>query len=66
MRIILNGEKHELEREGTVAELLEQLETPAAGTAVAVNSAIVPRDDYASTMIRHDDRVEVIRAIGGG
>lgn len=66
MRIILNGGEHELEREGTVAELLEQLETPTAGTAVAVNSTIVPREDYAATVVREGDRVEIIRAIGGG
>ncbi|MFH0799030.1 MAG: sulfur carrier protein ThiS [Pseudomonadota bacterium] len=64
--IILNGKEHAFRTEMTVAELLESLGTPKEGTAIAVNSNIVPREGQANFKIKEGDAVEIIRAIGGG
>ena len=64
--IMLNGCDHQLSVEMSVATLLEHLDIPRAGTAVAINNSIVPREQHDEQRIRKGDRIEIIRAIGGG
>lgn len=64
--ILLNGKEHAIDAELSLAELLEAIAAPQAGTAVAVNGAIVPRERHAEHVVRAGDRVEIVRAIGGG
>ena len=64
--IRLNGRDHQLNIEMSVAMLLEHLDIPCAGTAVAINNSIVPREQHDEHRIRSGDRIEIIRAIGGG
>jgi sulfur carrier protein len=65
MNIKLNGEDHRIEGD-TVAALLDALRLSSAGIAVAVNDEVVPRDAHATHTVHENDRVEIIRAIGGG
>ena len=64
--IMLNGRDHQLSIEMSVAMLLEHLDIPPVGTAVAINNSIVPREQHGEQKIRSGDRIEIIRAIGGG
>ena len=66
MSITLNGEQREIEGQKTVAELLRDLGIPAAGTAVAVDGAVIPSDSRANTTITDGQRIDVLRPIGGG
>ena len=66
VRITLNGEERHLEAALTVAQLLESLGLTGQRVAVEVNREIVPRSRYADVVIKDNDRVEVVRAIGGG
>lgn len=66
MQITINGCGHELEQDMTIADLLEMLLVARPGTAVAVNETIVPRDEHERRRIVAGDRVEIVRAIGGG
>ncbi|MFA5811536.1 MAG: sulfur carrier protein ThiS [bacterium] len=66
MKIILNGKEHELNIEMPLTQLLHQLDVPRAGTAVAINGAIVPRDRHDTHKLVERDRVDILRAIGGG
>ena len=66
MRIQLNGQATECPDGCTVAELLARLDIPTAGTAVALNEAVVRKAEYSSTILAPDDRVEIIRAVAGG
>lgn len=50
----------------TVARLLEELELADKRVAVEVNQEIVPRSRYQAYRLRSADRVEIVRAIGGG
>ena len=63
----ING-KDEAVRAATVAELQRERGVPETGrgVAVAVNRAVVPRGEWASTPIAAGDRVEIIRPIVGG
>ncbi len=63
----VNGEVRE-----TAAEMLGQLLSDmgigaaAAGIAVAVNGAVVPRTDWPQHRLHVGDRIEVVGAVQGG
>jgi sulfur carrier protein len=66
MQVRINGEEREVAAGTTVAVLLAELSLPADGVAVAVNLVVVPRGQHAGREIQAGDRVEIIRAVGGG
>lgn len=66
MRIVLNGNERDVERDTTVAELLAASGLASKRIAIEINREIVPKSDYAARRLAADDRVEVVHAIGGG
>jgi thiamine biosynthesis protein ThiS len=66
MKVTINGEGRTMDEGGTISQLLERLGVSPAGTAVAVNGTIVPRDDHDARTIAEGDAVEILRPIGGG
>jgi sulfur carrier protein len=66
MTIVLNGEARELPSGTTVRGLLETLDVPGSGVAVAVDAEVVPRGAWDTTELGEGARVEVLRAIQGG
>jgi thiamine biosynthesis protein ThiS len=64
--ITLNGDPYRLEREISVAQLVELLRMKPNRVAVEINRDVVPKVRYAETMIRAGDVVEVISFVGGG
>jgi len=74
MQIILNGEPHDLPdmqpdtlpAQAYVADLIEQLGLVGQRLAIEVNGDIVPRSQHTERQLCAGDRVEVVRAIGGG
>ena len=66
MQVVLNGEPRTLPPGTTLAALLAQLALAGRRIAVEVNEEIVPRGEHAATVLRDNDRVEIVHAIGGG
>ena len=66
MRLTVNGEPTEVAAEATVGELLERLDLPHRGIAVAVDREVVPRGAWDSTALTEGARVEVVHAVQGG
>ena len=66
MQIILNGEPHDLPEQAWVTDLIAQLGLVGQRLAIEVNGDIVPRSQHAERLLCAGDRVEVVRAIGGG
>ena len=65
--IIINGEPSEAVAPGaTVTELLEALDVPDRGVAVAVDAEVVPRGAWATFAVADGARVEVLIAVQGG
>jgi len=64
--IVLNGEPSEVAPGTTVAGLVASLTGAAAGVAVAVNGAVVPRGAWPQVRLGAGDRVEVLTAVQGG
>ena len=66
MKITINGESKEVNDGMTVAELLQEISTPAVGVAVELNQAIVPRSLHVSTVLQEGDLLEIVKMVGGG
>ena len=66
IEIMLNGEAHRFPAGQNVQHLIDSLGLTGQALAVAVNRQVVPRASWQQKMIQAGDRVEVVRAIGGG
>jgi len=66
--IWLNGEEAEGHEGATVSALLDALgvEPQRRGVAVALDSEVVPRARWATTVVPAEARVEVLTAMQGG
>ena len=66
MKAVVNGEARDLPEGMTVAQLLERLGLGGGRLAVEVNGDIVPKSAHDRFVISEGDRIEIVRAIGGG
>lgn len=64
--IELNGASHQLATCKNVEELIADLSLSGKAVAVAINREIVPRSQWQQRQLQTTDRVDVVRAIGGG
>ena len=62
----MNGVRKEFSDRLTVTGLLEQLEIRSEQVAVELNLAILERSNYADTLLKDGDKLEIIRFVGGG
>jgi sulfur carrier protein len=66
MKVIVNGQEHDLPDGATVRALIERLGLANAACAAEVNKRLVPRRAQETTPLREGDRVEVVSLVGGG
>jgi sulfur carrier protein len=64
--IEVNGEPRQVATWTTLLELVEQLELGEQSVALAVNRSVVPRQVWRSHVLLAQDKIEIVRAIGGG
>lgn len=66
MKACINGQEHLIPDGLTLAQLLEHLNTPERGIAVAKNDRVVKRAALAQEPVNEGDRIEIIKAVAGG
>ncbi|MBN2161363.1 MAG: sulfur carrier protein ThiS [Pontiellaceae bacterium] len=66
MKLIVNGEPHELRDNSTVDDLLDELGATKAHTALMLNGEVVPSADWSETVLKENDEVEMLVFVGGG
>ena len=66
LRVYVNGEVKELLRPTSLAELITQLDLPAARIAVELNRNVVRQSEWSATMLQDNDRLEIVHFVGGG
>ena len=66
MRVYVNGEAREFSSPLSLADLIIQLDLPPARIAVELNRAVVRRNDWSTTELSDDDRIEIVHFVGGG
>jgi thiamine biosynthesis protein ThiS len=64
--IQLNGEPHTIEGDAGLPALLEKLKLRPTRVAVEINETVVPKAEYARTILKTGDKVEIINFVGGG
>ncbi|AMO90073.1 thiamine biosynthesis protein ThiS [Corynebacterium simulans] len=65
MTITYNGQKMDTTA-ATVAALIAEVNAPEAGTAVAINGAVIPRSAWEDTCLEEGAVIDVLTAIQGG
>lgn len=64
--VVVNGKPRPLGDAVTLADLLHALGVAPEGVAVAVDRQVVPRSRYTDHLLADGQRVEILRAVGGG
>jgi sulfur carrier protein len=66
LSIVLNGSYCRCADQATVADLIRELALEGKRVAVERNGEIVPKSRHFETRLAEGDRIEVVRAVGGG
>ena len=66
MEIELNGAPHALRQGACLADLVAALDLAGKALAIAVNREVVPRQAWEARRLEPRDRVDIVKAIGGG
>jgi thiazole synthase len=66
MKIYVNGEVRRYDENSAVAQVVTDLGLTGNRIAVELNKEILPFDQYSTKLLKEDDRLEVVQAIGGG
>jgi len=66
MKIMLNGKDMEVSKSINISELLQNLKIHSNMVVVEINGNIIEKDNFDNTFIKENDKVEVVRFVGGG
>ena len=66
MKIIVNQKLLMLDGEINIEGLLSELSVSTKYMAIEVNEVIIPKSEYTKYLLKENDIVEVINAVGGG
>lgn len=66
MEVFVNGESKQVNAAVSLEGLLRSLELKPDRVAVELNRQIVRREAWPSTVIRDQDRLEIVQFVGGG
>jgi sulfur carrier protein len=68
MRVLLNGERRDLDDGATVREAVTATGAPSEGrgVAVALDGEVVPRRRWDDVPLREGQRIEIVQAVQGG
>jgi sulfur carrier protein len=66
IQIELNGEAYSIAKGHNLQNLIDTLQLTGQALAIAVNRQVISRQKWSERALEPGDRVEVVRAIGGG
>jgi sulfur carrier protein len=68
VNVTVNGQDRVLADRSTVADVVHGVsgDSGGRGIAVAVNGEVVSRSEWTARRLSERDRVEILRAVGGG
>lgn len=66
MNVSINGELHQFTDPTSVGDVVAELGLTGKRIAVELNKEILPFDQFATQLLKSDDRLEIVHAIGGG
>ncbi len=66
IEIFVNSENRQIDANTKLAELMDQLQINTQGIAVALNNAVIPKNDWQQYPIKEKDNIIIIKATQGG
>ena len=66
MKIQVNGKEKKVSEGLRLSELVDSLLLEGSRYAVEVNEELIPRTEHDQFVLKDQDQVEVVQAIGGG
>ena len=66
MILIVNGKELELDNNASANDLINQLGYQDHRIALEVNNVIIPKSKHSEFSLNADDKIEIIKAVGGG
>lgn len=66
MTVNVNNQSKEITENTSVAQLLQQLEQPENGIAVAINQQIITKTNWENQLLNNGDDLLIIQATQGG
>ena len=66
MRIQVNGQSREVDDTLSLPELIASLDLKSEQIAVELNQKVIRRSHWQQTVLRDDDKIEIVHFVGGG
>jgi thiamine biosynthesis protein ThiS len=66
LRIQVNGQPREVEDSLSLPDLVASLDLKPEQIAIELNQTVIRRGHWQSTILREDDKVEIVHFVGGG
>ena len=66
IQVFINGKKKEICYKNNLSSLLNFLEIDENGIAIEINLIVIPKSQYKNTIIKNNDKIEIVQFIGGG
>ena len=66
IQVFINGKKKDFNDNNNLISLLNFLEIDENWIAIEINLIVIPRSQYKNTIIKNDDKIEIVQFIGGG
>lgn len=66
IEIHLNGDAKQVQENSSISELLDTLGLAGKRLAIEYNMEILPKSRHGETLLKAQDSVEIVHAIGGG
>ncbi|CAH1541339.1 Sulfur carrier protein ThiS [Vibrio rotiferianus] len=64
--IVINEQSHQVAIDSNLQQIISQFELPEMGCVFAINNNVVPRSEWASTVLSQGDSISLFQAIAGG
>ena len=66
LRILVNGEPRDVEQDQSLSQLVATLGLKAEQVAIELNHTVVRRAAWPETLLKADDKIEIVHFVGGG
>ena len=66
INVYINGEKKLISIRSNLSDVLENFEINTNKIAIEINQKVIPKSLYRNTLIKNEDKIEIVQFIGGG
>ena len=66
INVYINGDKKLISVSSNLSDVLKNFEIDANKIAIEINKKVIPKSLYKNTLIKNEDKIEIVQFIGGG